>query len=99
VLPKIPLDYAPKKFNEIQLAVELGQKNAKMTSSFNDLLHKRFLFFEIRLQFQDAFATARQCIHIVATAFALPTELANIKSTLHENGFDSFRLIGMIGMI
>jgi hypothetical protein len=38
--------------------VKLGEKNAKMASSFNDLLHKGFLFQEVRLEFEETFATA-----------------------------------------
>jgi hypothetical protein len=40
IVTKVSLDGAPKKLDEIQLAVKLWQKNTQVTCRFNYLLHE-----------------------------------------------------------
>jgi hypothetical protein len=80
--------------------MKLGEENTKMTGGFNDLLNKRFLFFEVRLKLRIRLqlAAAHEGLR-VTDRLAFSTKLANIEPALREDGLDPFGLIGVLGMV
>jgi hypothetical protein len=71
MLTKVTLHSTPKILNIIELTMKLWEDDAKMTQSFNNLLHKRPLRLEVWLQLEDAPGTTGVPIFRACLAFHL----------------------------
>ena len=57
MIAQVFLDRTPEVFNKVELAMEFGKEDTKVTRSVDDFLDEGVLFLEIRLDFKNAFGT------------------------------------------
>lgn len=92
MLPEIPLHRPPEKLDEVELAVVLGEEEAKVTEALYGFLNKGMLLEKIGLVLEDLPAAAALGGLIAFTRVTLHQQSSLEKTTLFKNLFHSFGL-------
>ena len=94
---KILFHNSPEKFNKVQLTMKFRKKYAEMACSLDNLLDKRLLLLEVRLQLEDVSVATTDCFRFTfVLAFSAKTL---IKASFSQHCFHALWLVWMIRVI